>query len=175
MKTLWDSSSCLKTTIFLTLMFKSMTKYGPPRSLETGDTACHPVSRPHGNPQVFHETDRVRGKQGQDLDGHFSGKGRRGRESSLWTASMNSVRGLWRGRGFLSHLVPGPSMSGAGWVVAQTGSESGQWSREEMLDRFAWERPTVSCWLCLGNSQPREGSLSRISRAQMSKPLRTQI
>ena len=55
---------------------------------------------------------------------------------------MNKGRGLWRGRGFLSHLVPGPSMSGAGWVVAQTGSESGQWSREERLDRFAWERPT---------------------------------
>ena len=92
---------------------------------------------------------------------------------------MKNVRGLWRGRGFLSHLVPCPSMSGAGWLVAQTGSESGQWSREEMLDRFAWERQTGEL-LAVSRKQPNRGrgwvgSLSRISRAQMSKHLRTQI
>ena len=72
---------------------------------------------------------------------------------------MKNVRGLWRGRGFLSHLVPGPSMSGAGWVVAQTGSKSGQWSREEMLDRFAWERPTGEL-LAVSRNQPTLGGQS---------------
>ena len=72
---------------------------------------------------------------------------------------MNNVRGLWRGRGFLNHLVPGLSMSGAGWVVAQTGSESGQWSREERLDRFAWERPTGEL-LAVSRKQPTPGGQS---------------
>lgn len=37
---LWESSSFCKT-IFILLTLKTITNYGPPRCLDTGDAACH--------------------------------------------------------------------------------------------------------------------------------------
>lgn len=81
---------------------------------------------------------------------------------------MNNVRDCVERKGFPESPGTWSQNEWGGWLVSQSGSESGQWNRE-MLDRFARKGQQVSCWLCLGNSQPWEGSL-RISRAQMSNP-----